>query len=228
MKNKIYGQFLKSEELLERIFSNYFDEVEGTTCCVDKARFVVKKMFESEEKQEVLSLQYTYGESKYAERFKDSKNKKCYWCPNTITNTDEAFDTLMNLINPRRVDNFIKKQIEKNEPYKKEEIEETKRYYLARLSLLQEYEGGLTVEQYIENHLKEYPDISLNFTILDAKTGTPKYFYDGLTGYAMIDRYKLRDKKIVRISEKSHYKNQPPEQRTKFLMRFSHIEATIE
>lgn len=229
MQNKIYGQFLKSEELLERIFSNYFDTVEGATCCVDKARFVVKKMYESEEKQEVISLQYTYLESGYSERVeKENENKMCYWCPKTLKDTDEAFDALIRLTSLRKTDDFIKKQIEKYEPYKKELIEESKRYHLTKLSLLQEYDGDLTVEQYIKKHLKEYPNVSLNFVILNSKTGAPKYFYDALIGYAMLDKYNLRDKKIIKINEKSHCKNQPPEQRMKTLTGYSHIEVTIE
>lgn len=195
------------KELISTIFSNYFDVIEPGGCECDKARFVTKKLFESLEKQEVLALQYTYAESnaKYIED-KDANNM-CYWCPCTFKNTKEAFDGLMSLINPKRLPKFLKQQAEVYKPYQEAIIERQKKYYLEKLSHFKPIDRDITVEEFIDENLKNYPKVSFHLQIVDSTTGIPKYFYDSLIKFSLIDNHNLRKRKIILIDDEYLWKN---------------------
>lgn len=64
--------------ILEIFFENYFERVEGPSCCCDKASFVIGRIKKALEAKKCLDLQ----------REKEDE----YWCPKTIKNTDQAIN----------------------------------------------------------------------------------------------------------------------------------------
>ena len=217
------------QKLVEQIFVHYFDLIESGGCERDKASFVARKLFECAKEEKVISLQYTYAESKTPEKWgKDDLNRMCYWCPCTFKDTDEAFTGLMKMINPAALPTFLKKQKEIYEPYRLEKIEEAKEYYLNNLKSLKPVERDITVEELINEHLKEYPNVQLSVHILDPKTGLLKYFYDPIVGWQILDNHNLRGKKVLTINDSNHWKNIPEETRNKYKWITSHISITIK
>lgn len=68
--------------ILEIFFENYFENVEGSSCCCDKASFTICKIKQAIEKGTNLELQEKY----------DDEDRIAYWCPKTIKNTDQAIN----------------------------------------------------------------------------------------------------------------------------------------
>ena len=214
---------LNPKELIVTIFTNYFDIIEPGGCQVDKASFVTKKLFESIEQEKVLSLQYTYAESKTPEKWKDNLDKKCYWCPCTFKDTNEAFNGLLALINPIKLPSFLAKQKEVYEPYRLEIIEENKKYYLKQLSYLKPIDRNITVEDFINENLKKYPQVSFHLSVLNSKTGIVECFYDELVGWKLIDNHNLRKRKIIMLDDRFIWKNEDDKR-----WRHSSVLITIE
>lgn len=73
---------------LERFFSRYMSEVEGSGCSVDKSTFICRKIGQSLQENANLTLfaDYTGLEQIKPEEWK----KQAYWSPKTIKDTDEA------------------------------------------------------------------------------------------------------------------------------------------
>lgn len=82
------------DKSVEYFFRAYFEEVEGFTCCVDKARFTASAIKKAFELKRHLPLQETYAE--YRDRggnlggIKDNLDEIAYWCPQTLKTTKEA------------------------------------------------------------------------------------------------------------------------------------------
>ena len=111
-----YARLDSQQEILENIFENYFNIIEGFTCCCDKARYVTRKLLESVKNKEVYSLSMTYRESAHKDRIpEDEWDNVCYWCPVTIENTEDAFHVYRKMINPKWVAKLLE---EKSQIYK--------------------------------------------------------------------------------------------------------------
>lgn len=89
IRNYYKELFTSNVEILELLFDNYFEKVEGSNCSHDKSSFTVNKILKSLSTKEVYSLQETYDIKKHP-RMIEYEGKRCYWCPKTFNNTDEA------------------------------------------------------------------------------------------------------------------------------------------
>ena len=106
-----YTCLTSQEDLMVQIFENYFEEVEGFSCCCDKARYVTRKLLESIKNKETYSLRMTYRESVHKDRFSEEElDKVCYWCPITIVNTEDAYNVFCRMIKPKHVTKLIEEK----------------------------------------------------------------------------------------------------------------------
>ena len=81
------------QSVFELFFDHYFGKVEGFSCSHDKSVYVSKKINKYLMTGENENLQQTYRE--YQQQGGDiggitELDKTCYWCPNTIKNSEEA------------------------------------------------------------------------------------------------------------------------------------------
>ena len=82
IKNIINGNY-------DHFFRRYIEDKEGSSCSVDKVRFIINKLIKSLIENKNLSLYATY---EGCERIDKSEwNEQAYWSPETIKDTDEAF-----------------------------------------------------------------------------------------------------------------------------------------
>ena len=73
----------------DHFFRRYIEDKEGSSCSVDKVRFIINKLIKSLIENKNLSLYATY---EGCERIDKSEwNEQAYWSPETIKDTDEAF-----------------------------------------------------------------------------------------------------------------------------------------
>lgn len=110
-----YKTMLEGDWLITYIFEQYIREVEGWTCCADKALFIVNQLHKANLEKEELPLQITYRE--YQANGGDIGNIKdldyiCYWCPKSLKTTKEARDLLL-LIPKEFAKNLVNKVKEK-------------------------------------------------------------------------------------------------------------------
>lgn len=92
-------------DIYTEIFTNYFECVEGRTCSRDKARYTTKMLLKSMNEGVTYSLTMTYRDCKDRGNISDDDlDKRCYWCPMTLDDTEDAFTALTMMINPRHVD----------------------------------------------------------------------------------------------------------------------------
>lgn len=240
-KNK-YSEFdymrrtlVDSKVLIEKILENYFSCVESDSCCADKARYVTTKLFKSIEKEQVLNLQYTYKEYKdLGGDVPDSilsrrADEKCFWCPCTFKNTEEAFNGILCLINPMRVGTFLTQQAELYKPYAQAQLERYKRECLDRLHAMKLFDANITIEEFIKAHKEKYPDVELSIQILNSKTGERDYFYDDMfIHWNDLNKHSLRDKKIIMINDTHAWENSPETNKITALGQYSYFSVTLE
>lgn len=86
--------FSTQEETFKFFFEQYFETIEGAACSVDKAGYTARAMIKTIGSCQNIPLQQTYREY----RDKGGKiggitelDKTCYWCPQTILDTETAF-----------------------------------------------------------------------------------------------------------------------------------------
>lgn len=109
-------------DLIKRIFSNYFNLIEGSCCSVDKAGYVTNKLLESVKENKTFNLRYTYQDeyehriesgmdTSWMEKFtlKDLQ-EKCFWCPVTIKDTGDAYDVLLSMIDPKYLPKMLEEK----------------------------------------------------------------------------------------------------------------------
>ena len=90
-----YAQLINGDYILKTFFEEYFRKTEGSTCCCDKANYVlgaIKIMIQ--QKQNVL-LQQTYREYQNNGGNIGSiteLDEICYWCPKTLKDSNEAIE----------------------------------------------------------------------------------------------------------------------------------------
>lgn len=106
------------ENTVYTIFRNYITAIEGSPCCADKARYIVKRIKKALEERKNQSLTETYQE--YKDRGGDlgglnesntDLNSVCYWCPKTIKDTDTAISLYYSLLNvPRYIQTNLNKE----------------------------------------------------------------------------------------------------------------------
>ncbi len=109
-------------DLIEKIFSNYFDLIEGSCCSVDKAGYVTAKLLDSVKENKTFNLQHTYQDEykhriengmdiSWMEKFTEKDfQEKCFWCPVTIKNTEDAYNVLLSMINPKYVPKMLEEK----------------------------------------------------------------------------------------------------------------------
>lgn len=99
------------EEIMDMVFKDYIADIEGSMCCADKSRFIVRRIKNALKERKNISLQETYAEYRdnggnlggINENNADL-NEICYWCPKTIKDTDSAINLYFELLNvPRYV-----------------------------------------------------------------------------------------------------------------------------
>lgn len=114
----------ETRPVIEKIFSQYFNMIEGSSCSSDKASFVSSRLIRSCKSGEVLNLRETYRE--YQEKGvnigsigKDDPaelDKVAYWCPKTLDNTYDAFLVLDEIVHlkfdkfHKRIEKYFKNQ----------------------------------------------------------------------------------------------------------------------
>lgn len=118
----INSKFLfDAEEIMKTVFRNYFEAVEGSMCCYDKASYVVRTIQKSLNERKNLALTESYAE--YQRRGGDlgglnasncDLNERCFWCPKTIKDTKQAIDLFYGLINVGSIARKTKDQEWKN------------------------------------------------------------------------------------------------------------------
>lgn len=94
---RFYNCELKNNEtIMEAFFDRYFEVVEGKDNYHSKSVYTVENMLLSMKTESSIQLQETYEEydrrvGKYG-GYVDNHKGLCYWCPQTIHNTKEAFN----------------------------------------------------------------------------------------------------------------------------------------
>lgn len=88
--NEYYKELFGSNiEMLELLFDNYFRKVEGFACSHDKSVYTVANILKALENNKTYSLSEFYDIEKYPQ-MKQYEGEIAYWCPKTLSNTDEA------------------------------------------------------------------------------------------------------------------------------------------
>lgn len=73
---------------LEEFFSRYMSKTEGSSCSVDKSKFICRKIGQSLQEKNNLTL---YDDYSGHEQIKpEDRNKQAYWSPESLKDTDEA------------------------------------------------------------------------------------------------------------------------------------------
>ena len=136
-----YNNFLfNGKETMDEIFKNYISAVEGSPCCADKSRFIVSKIKKALKERANQSLQYTYQE--YKDKggdlggIKNDLDHICYWCPETIKDTDTAINLFFTLIN---IESLVRQQKQLKEQIEQLKSEQSK-VAVEKLEELQHYQ----------------------------------------------------------------------------------------
>jgi len=79
--------------LYEHYWKKYFDKIEGSACCADKARFVREMSLRALQENNNLSL---YDDYMNCDNIKENKEEQAYWSPKTIPDTDTAMSMFWN------------------------------------------------------------------------------------------------------------------------------------
>jgi hypothetical protein len=106
-----YNNFLfNAEEIMDTIFGNYIETIEGGCCCRDKSGFIVGRIKKALKERKCQSLSQSYKEYKDnggdlggIDETNTDLNELCYWCPKTLKNTDEAISLFFELLNLGKV-----------------------------------------------------------------------------------------------------------------------------
>ena len=90
-----YSQCLNGDYIAKTFFKEYFRKTEGSTCCCDKANYVLGAIKLMIQQKQNISLQQTYRE--YQDKGGNIGSIKeldeiAYWCPETIKTSKEAIE----------------------------------------------------------------------------------------------------------------------------------------
>lgn len=168
MRNEM---FESAESHVERTIESYITLIEGSPCSCDKKDFVVRKMRDSIASGKNIRLQETYAE--YYERIGkpipdsqlDYKDSLTIWSPDTIKDTDEAFDIVYAIESINGIPSLLKKKQKEMLPVIARRKAENIAYYAKEAARAKPYYGGLTVFGYLDS---KKPFI---MTIYDSATG---------------------------------------------------------
>lgn len=95
-----YKQEIKDyKSILELFFENYISKVEGRSCSVDKAHFIVNKVILAVCSNDNFKLAYSYKDYKEnggnlggINETNTDLNEICYWCPKVLKDTNQAIE----------------------------------------------------------------------------------------------------------------------------------------
>ena len=113
---EFYNNFLfNAEEIMNSLFRNYIELIEGSPCCNDKSGFIVKRIKQALKERRNIPLKYTYAEYRDSggnlggiNETNTDLNTVCYWCPESIKDTDNAIDLFFSLLNmPRHMKTIL-------------------------------------------------------------------------------------------------------------------------
>ena len=146
------------EDTVYIIFRNYISAVEGSPCCADKTRYIVKRIKKALEERKNQLLTETYQE--YKERggnlggLNESNtdlNSVCYWCPKTIKDTDTAISLYYSLLN---VPKYIQINLNK-EKIKWQKLKEWLEYRTAENGVFDNYDSLAVEDNLILDKMQE-------------------------------------------------------------------------
>jgi len=79
--------------LYKHFHTHRIEQIEGSSCSYDKSSFIESMTLKALEKQENLSL---YDDYQHVEQIKEDKERKAYWSPTSVKDTDEAIALFWN------------------------------------------------------------------------------------------------------------------------------------
>jgi predicted DNA-binding protein len=156
---------------ISSIVESYIESLEGSEFSADKTRYIKSRMDESAESGKNLTLCETYDEyfsrkgKEVPESLKGCRAEKAFWCPDSLKDTDDAFDTVERLENLSLISDLIKEKQKIMEPILEKRKLKAIEYYASEAAAVKDYDGGKTVSQYISD---VHPAI---VSVADAKTG---------------------------------------------------------
>jgi len=82
--------------LYKHFHTQRIEQIEGSMCCHDKSSFIESRTLKAIKQQENLSL---YDDYQNVEQIEEDKERKAYWSPTSVKDTDEAIALFWNWYN---------------------------------------------------------------------------------------------------------------------------------